>query len=82
LKAHRVVAADHALLLHAQRLGERALVRYRHKGDLWQCRRLGETRIVLGQVDVADPRIGGSSLIRRSCSVPNIRSERPRASGE
>jgi hypothetical protein len=42
--------ADHALFLQAQRLGERALVRHRHKGYLGQRCRFGETRIVLGQV--------------------------------
>ena len=52
-EAHRVVAADHALLLHAQRLGERCRIRH-HEGGLRQRRRLGKARIVGREVDLAD----------------------------
>ena len=85
-----VVASHQALDLHAQDLGE-------HRGiggyetALRDLRRPGKARIVRRNINVADEPIGGFDLIDTSelqllrqpiLQRANIRSERPRASGE
>ena len=87
---HAIVVADLALLLDAENLVE-IDPRDRGEGRARLSLRRGEARIVLGQIDLADEDMAAStvvipaslsSLTSRSCSVPNIRSERPRACGE
>jgi hypothetical protein len=55
---HSIVASDDAFLLDAQRLGEEAGIGS-NKDLLGKRRGLGEARIVLRQIDLADPSVGG-----------------------
>ena len=83
-------AGHDPLLPYGQGLGEKRRTNG-HEGVLLDGRR-GEPGIVPRQIDLEDEIIGGRdaggdpasarSLAGRSCSVPNIRSLRPRASGE
>ena len=87
--AHRVVIADHTVLLHTEDV--RQVAGERPEGGACVLGRPGEAGIV-GRPEVLfqdagwRPPYGDAGELepcgRRFCRVPNMRSERPRASGE
>ena len=88
--AHCIVAADDAFLLDAQCLAQELGIDG-HEGLLGDRGRLAKAGIVPRQIDLADPSVRRLDVTQtgmlelfdsRSCKVPNIRSLRPRASGE
>jgi hypothetical protein len=87
---NRVVVGNSSLFDHAQRLAP-GLVPVGNECGAFLLGLDRKRCVVLGQVMRLQPRIGGfdspdpgePQILRQpACSVPNIRSERPRASGE